>query len=95
MPKYKMLRLILGDQLNKNRSWFKNPDSQTPDVIMEIRPETDYVRHHIQKAATLGEICPEKLVWPVSRPQSLALLAGVSAEALDAWYLRPAGPHGK
>jgi len=45
------LRLILGDQLNEHHSWF----SATPDqddavyVMMEIRSETDYARHHIQK----------------------------------------------
>ncbi|WP_448519977.1 cryptochrome/photolyase family protein [Rhodoflexus sp.] len=43
------LRLLLGDQLNIRHSWFAKV---TPDVVyalMEIRQETDYVRHHIQK----------------------------------------------
>ena len=47
MPK--TLRLILGDQLNEQHSWFKNIDSDISYVLMEILPETQYVRHHIQK----------------------------------------------
>ncbi len=51
MPKKKVLRLILGDQLNESHSWFKKPDKQVTYVLMEIRQETDYVAHHIQKVA--------------------------------------------
>ncbi|MCK6391032.1 MAG: cryptochrome/photolyase family protein [Azonexus sp.] len=43
------LRLILGDQLNPQHSWFSVPDDKTVYVLMEIRQETDYVRHHAQK----------------------------------------------
>ena len=43
------LRLILGDQLNFNHSWFKSVDPDVVYLMMEIRQETDYVRHHIQK----------------------------------------------
>lgn len=45
----KTLRLILGDQLNAAHSWFGKKDDQVLYVMMEIRQETDYVRHHIQK----------------------------------------------
>ena len=51
MPKKKVLRLILGDQLNEAHSWFKTPDRQVTYVMMEVRQETDYVAHHIQKVA--------------------------------------------
>ena len=51
MPSQKILRLILGDQLNEKHSWFKTPDRQVTYILMEIRQETDYVRHHIQKVA--------------------------------------------
>jgi len=47
--KYKTLRLILGDQLNINHSWFKKVDDTITYVMMEVRTETDYVQHHIQK----------------------------------------------
>lgn len=47
---YKVLRLLLGDQLNLQHSWFVHPDPSVLYVIMEIRTETDYVWHHIQKA---------------------------------------------
>ena len=45
----KTLRLILGDQLNSNHSWFKSVDDTVVYVLMEIRSETDYAMHHIQK----------------------------------------------
>ena len=45
----KTIRLILGDQLNERHSWFSNTDSEVLYVLMEIRPESEYVKHHIQK----------------------------------------------
>jgi len=45
----KTLRLILGDQLNSNHSWFNTVDDSVTYVMMEIRSETDYAKHHIQK----------------------------------------------
>ena len=47
----KTLRLILGDQLNIHHSWFKEVNDNVIYVLMEIRSETDYVCHHIQKVA--------------------------------------------
>ncbi|GMQ30189.1 cryptochrome/photolyase family protein [Algoriphagus confluentis] len=45
----KTLRLILGDQLNSKHSWFSKTDSSVTYLMMEVKQETDYVRHHIQK----------------------------------------------
>ncbi|MCI5058270.1 MAG: cryptochrome/photolyase family protein [Flavobacteriales bacterium] len=45
----KKIRLVLGDQLNENHSWFKEVDDDCLYVLMEVRQETDYVKHHIQK----------------------------------------------
>ncbi|MFN8115041.1 MAG: cryptochrome/photolyase family protein [Bacteroidia bacterium] len=45
----KTLRLILGDQLNHQHSWFKEINSNITYVLMELRQETDYAQHHIQK----------------------------------------------
>jgi deoxyribodipyrimidine photolyase-related protein len=45
----KILRLILGDQLNIHHSWFNEVNQDHIYVMMEVRQETDYVRHHIQK----------------------------------------------
>ncbi|WP_425636822.1 cryptochrome/photolyase family protein [Algoriphagus yeomjeoni] len=45
----KTLRLILGDQLNSQHSWFEEQDSSTTYLMLEMRQETDYVPHHIQK----------------------------------------------
>lgn len=47
--KIKTLRLILGDQLNINHSWFKQVDEDIIYLLMEIRTETDYAQHHVQK----------------------------------------------
>ncbi|PZR28784.1 MAG: cryptochrome/photolyase family protein [Citrobacter freundii] len=48
--KYTILRLLLGDQLNLQHSWFSEKRGDILYVLMEIRSETDYVWHHIQKA---------------------------------------------
>ncbi|CAL67672.1 cryptochrome/photolyase family protein [Christiangramia forsetii] len=45
----KTLRLILGDQLNHQHSWFNDEQDDITYVLMEMRQETDYVVHHIQK----------------------------------------------
>ena len=45
----KTLRLLLGDQLNQHHSWFDKSDKTVTYVLMEMRQETDYVAHHIQK----------------------------------------------
>ncbi|WP_144391880.1 cryptochrome/photolyase family protein [Pleionea sediminis] len=43
------LRLILGDQLNANHSWFRQKDSSIVYLIAELKQETSYVKHHKQK----------------------------------------------
>jgi len=45
----KTLRLILGDQLNYKHSWFDKTDEDVVYCLFEMRQETDYVIHHIQK----------------------------------------------
>ena len=45
----KTLRLLLGDQLNEKHSWFNKTDNDIIYVMAEMRQETDYVKHHIQK----------------------------------------------
>ncbi|UKM63691.1 cryptochrome/photolyase family protein [Flavobacteriaceae bacterium GSB9] len=45
----KTLRLILGDQLNIKHSWFKETNDEAIYCLFEMRQETDYVTHHIQK----------------------------------------------
>jgi deoxyribodipyrimidine photolyase-related protein len=47
MPK--TLRLILGDQLNGEHSWFAEVDDDITYCLFELRQETEYVRHHVQK----------------------------------------------
>ena len=45
----KTLRLILGDQLNQQHSWYDDTNEDVVYFMAEMRQETDYVRHHIQK----------------------------------------------
>ena len=45
----KILRLILGDQQNINHSWFNSVDDGVLYIMMEVRQETDYTLHHVQK----------------------------------------------
>ena len=45
----KKLRLILGDQLNSQHSWYQKVDVNILYCFFEMRQETDYVTHHIQK----------------------------------------------
>jgi deoxyribodipyrimidine photolyase-related protein len=47
------LRLILGDQLNPEHSWFAAVDATCVYVLMEVRQETDYVLHHAQKVIAI------------------------------------------
>jgi deoxyribodipyrimidine photolyase-related protein len=49
MAHYENLRLILGDQLHAGHSWFNCVEPDTLYVIAELKQETDYVRHHVQK----------------------------------------------
>lgn len=51
----KTLRLILGDQLNYNHSWHKQKDENIIYFMAEMRQETDYVIHHIQKVVAFFE----------------------------------------
>ena len=44
---------MLGDQLNIQHSWFHTVQHQAVYVLMELRSETDYARHHIQKIASI------------------------------------------
>lgn len=43
------IRLILGDQLNEKHLWFTELNDGVCYVMFEMRQETDYVKHHIQK----------------------------------------------
>ena len=47
--KMNTLRLILGDQLNCQHSWYKTVSEKNTYCMFEMRQETDYVKHHIQK----------------------------------------------
>lgn len=51
----KTLRLILGDQLNVQHSWYKEKRQEVIYCLFEMRQETDYVAHHIQKVVGFFE----------------------------------------
>ncbi len=45
----KTLRLVLGDQLNQQHSWFQDKSDEVIYFMAEMHQETNYVKHHIQK----------------------------------------------
>lgn len=45
----KTLRLILGDQLNYEHSWYNEQNDEVLYFMAEMKQETNYVKHHIQK----------------------------------------------
>jgi deoxyribodipyrimidine photolyase-related protein len=45
----KTLRLILGDQLNAQHSWFRERNGDHLYLIAELHQEQRYVKHHVQK----------------------------------------------
>ena len=49
MTQFHSIRLILGDQLNRQHSWYKKQDDGVLYVIAELHQEAVYVTHHIQK----------------------------------------------
>ncbi|WP_444940537.1 cryptochrome/photolyase family protein [Microbulbifer sp. ZKSA004] len=51
----KTLRLLLGDQLNQKHSWFRGNQEDKIYFMAEMRQETDYVVHHIQKIVAFFE----------------------------------------
>ena len=59
----KTLRLILGDQLNHQHSWFSRSDDEVTYIIMEMRQETDYVIHHIQKVVAFFSAMRQFASW--------------------------------
>lgn len=44
-----ILRLVLGDQLNHQHTWYSHDKEDIHYFMAEMRQETDYVTHHIQK----------------------------------------------
>lgn len=53
MNHHRLVRCILGDQLNAQHSWFQTVDPSVLYVMMEVRTETDYVVHHAQKVLAI------------------------------------------
>ncbi len=49
MMQFDTVRLILGDQLNCEHTWFQQPDDHVLYLIAELKQESTYVTHHIQK----------------------------------------------
>jgi deoxyribodipyrimidine photolyase-like uncharacterized protein len=57
------LRLILGDQLNPEHTWFQVLGRRVVYALREVRQETDDVRHLSQKILISANCCsrhPEK-----------------------------------
>ena len=59
----KTLRLILGDQLNHKHSWYNDTSKDVVYFMAEMRQETDYVKHHIQKVVAFFQAMREFSSW--------------------------------
>lgn len=59
----KTLRLILGDQLNHKHSWYRENSDEVLYFIAEMRQETDYTVHHIQKIVAFFEAMGQFANW--------------------------------
>ena len=81
------LCLICGDQLSIGHPWFQaGPNPNRLFVMMEVRSETDYARHHIQKVvAFFGamRLFAKALVALGHRVHYLPLDAAENAQQFD------------
>lgn len=84
----KTLRLILGDQLNRDHSWLAETREDVCYLMAEMRQETDYVTHHIQKVVAffgamrafseqLREAGHKVIYYRITDPENPQTLSGV------------------
>ena len=65
------LRLLLGDQLNYNHSWYKNEQDDVCYFMAEMRQETDYTIHHIQKVVGFFQSMRNFKLWLKSNKRNV------------------------
>ncbi|MBQ4820407.1 cryptochrome/photolyase family protein [Aquimarina sp. MMG016] len=58
-----ILRLVLGDQLNHHHSWYKETNGNVLYFMAEMRQETDYTTHHIQKVIAFFQSMRNFTIW--------------------------------
>ena len=87
----KTLRLILGDQLNYQHHWFTKVDSNVIYFMAEMKQETEYVKHHIQKVVAffmamrhfknwLKNQGHEVIYYQIDHPENLQTLPSIIQE---------------
>ena len=79
------LKLVLGDQLNPNHSWFADADPEAIIVFMEVHQETQYVLHHAQKVIAIFAAMRDLAGWLSSRGHRVHYLAIDDPENLQAF----------
>ena len=52
-----MVRLILGDQLNRQHTWFSEQFDNITYAFFECYDEATYAPHHIQKVLGIFAVC--------------------------------------
>ncbi|MBQ4804434.1 cryptochrome/photolyase family protein [Aquimarina sp. MMG015] len=65
------LRLLLGDQLNYNHSWYKNEQDDVCYFMAEMRQETDYTIHHVQKVVGFFQSMRNFKLWLKSNKRNV------------------------
>ncbi|PVW17002.1 cryptochrome/photolyase family protein [Marixanthomonas spongiae] len=67
----KTLRLVLGDQLNHQHSWFSSTNENHLYFMAEMEQETNYATHHIQKVVAFFESMRNFTKWLKARGHSV------------------------
>lgn len=75
MKTNRILRLILGDQLNSRHSWYSIVNPEVTYVLMELRSETDYAAHHIQKVVGFFAAMRSFAAWLTERSHNVLYIA--------------------
>jgi len=92
LGRMKTLRLVLGDQLSRDISALRDIDPIRDVVLMvEVGPETTYVRHHKQKIVLVLSGCATSLNR-FARRGSVWTTSSSTAKAIRAPFGRPLRP---
>ena len=92
------LRLILGDQLNEQHPWFREQRAEVWYCLFEMRQETDYVPHHIQKvvaffssmrqfAAKLETLGHQVVYYKLDQPDNQQNLTANLLQLIDSYQI--------
>jgi deoxyribodipyrimidine photolyase-related protein len=80
MNSAKELRLILGDQLSRQHSWFQKPQSEVLYILMEVPSEVNVTVQHYQKILAVFSAMRQFAHWLEERGHRVLYLSLASPE---------------